>query len=431
MTKPYYIRPIRPTEIDKVAEMISTGYYDDIFFIWSVDNDDQRHKIVTDYYKIYLSAKGAVAHVAETPDGELIGAAVWLPHDVDAGIYDEIDKVAGEYAPQFRAVADKSHDSEPPVGAFYQLVGFVVPKELQGMGLGGALLKYHLDILDEKGIPTYLEASTPYFGRGVYGRFGYQQVGELMVFTKKAVLYPLWRSAGDVAAAIILSTAARLRDTGGGIPYNPCANPKHKHGDEHKTRLLQSAILFGGHKWLVLETRGDMSLLLSENVIELREYHDTFENVSWAETDIRRYLNTVFYNTFSPHEQAQIIETRLCNHNNPWFDVNSGADTIDKIFLLSLHEVISYFGNGQPPSPTGKYFIDDNFNTARKAVFADNLPCRWMLRTPGNLPYLVTTITNEGKIAITGDFVNRQSTDNFILGIRPALWVNIATQNLH
>jgi len=415
MTKPTYsIRPIRPAEIDKVAEMISTGYYDDIFFIWSVDDDNHRHKIVTDYYKIYISAEGAVAHVAETPGGELIGAAVWLPHDVDAGIYDEIDKVAGEYAPQFRAVADKSHDSEPPVGAFYQLVGFVVPKELQGMGLGGALLKYHLDILDEKGIPTYLEASTPYFGGGVYGRFGYQQVGELMVFTDKAVLYPLWRSAKDVAATL----ASCVNEEPIAPARTACDNP-------------QNTIPFGGHNWLVLETRGGMALLLSEKIIELRKYHNTFESTTWANSNIRRYLNTVFYNTFSPCEQAQIIETQLTGQSNPWFDVDGGAYTTDKIFLLSIHEVLNYFGNGQPPTPTGKYFIDDSANTTRKAVFADNSPCRWMLRTPGNLPYLVSTVTNEGKIAITGDFVNRQSTDNFILGIRPALWVNIATQNLH
>ena len=189
------IRKIKTEEIDNIASLISTGYHDDIFFKWVVEEDNDRHKIVTDYYKVYLNAKGCVAHVAEAPSKEIIGATVWLPHDVDASIYDEIDAAAGVYADRFRAVADKSHDNEPKDMSFYQLVGFVVAKEAQGQGIGTALLKYHLDELDKVGMPTYLEASTPYFGKGVYGKFGYKPFGELMVFSDTAVLYPLWRAA--------------------------------------------------------------------------------------------------------------------------------------------------------------------------------------------------------------------------------------------
>ena len=186
------IRSIKQEEINIVADLLSTEYYHDDFFIWSVESDEDRHKVVSDYYKVYLNAAGCVAHVAEC-DGDIVGASVWLPHDVDVSIYDDIDEVTGVYAAQFRAVADKSHESEPKGMPFYQLVGFGVVKKMQGAGIGGALLKYHLDILDEKGVPTYLEASTPYSGGGVYGKFEYQLVGELLVFAERAVLYPLWR----------------------------------------------------------------------------------------------------------------------------------------------------------------------------------------------------------------------------------------------
>ncbi|MCL2198989.1 MAG: GNAT family N-acetyltransferase [Defluviitaleaceae bacterium] len=189
----FFIRPIKPEEIDSVAAFISSGYFDDIFFHWTVDSDGDRHAVVTEYYKVYLRAVGCVAHVAESPSGAIVGATVWLPHNVDAAIYDEINHVVGKYAPRFQAVADMSHESEPP-GAFYQLVGFVVDKKARGRGIGKSLLKFHLDILDEKRIPTYLEASTPYvYGKGAYGKFGYKQCGELLVFTENAVLYPLYR----------------------------------------------------------------------------------------------------------------------------------------------------------------------------------------------------------------------------------------------
>ena len=380
----FTIRPINPQEIEKVAALLSTGYYHDDFFKWSVESDDERHKIVADYYSIYLKAVGCVAHVAETPDGSIIGATVWLPHDVDTSIYDEIDKAAGIYAPQFRAVCDNSHYSEPPMEPFYQLVGFVVLPKAQGMGIGGALLKYHLDILDKVGIPTYLEASTPYFGGGVYGRFGYQPVGELMVFAETAVLYPLWRPAAPPQEKL-------------------CQKANH----HPELRRLQ----FGNYNWLVLAERGNKILLLSENIISLQKYHDTFESVTWANSTARKYLNDTFYNTFKPEDQSRIVETELYDQN-----------TTDKIFLLSVEEVVTYLGNSGEPN-SNKFYIDDKLNSARKAVYTDSSPCRWSLRTSGNLPYLVATVTVEGKVAITGDFVNRPSSNLFNVGLRPAMWV--------
>jgi len=339
---------VEVSEINQVAHLISTGYYHDKFFKWSVDSDTDRHSIVADYYKVYLRAKGCVAYVVENQDKHVIGASVWLPHDVDTSIYDEIDRVVGEAnAPQFRAVADKSHLSEPPMSPFYQLVGFVILPEIQGQGVGAALLKHSLDKFDKMGIPTYLEASTPYFGGGVYGKFGYHQVGELMIFAETAVLYPLWRPAAKV--------------------------------------FENTTIHLGGYDWIVLEKRDNKMLLISEKVIHLEKYHDTFENISWCNSTAKHYLNTTF-------------KTRL------------DRQVIGDIFLLSVDEVMYYFGD----------------NNARKAVYLDGSPCRWALRTQGNMPYLVATVTIDGKISTTGDFVNRESSSHFKVGLRPAFWIDFS-----
>jgi len=192
----YTIKPTKIEERVEVAEFIAHGYFDDIFFRWVVPNDTDRLKIITDYYSAYLSVEGCVSHVARTNEGELVGATVWLPHDVDASVYEEIDKCAGIYQPNFQEVADKSHANEPTDWPFYQLVAVVTKKEKQGLGIGRALLKQQLDHLDEIGIGTYLEASTPYHGGGVYGKFGYQFWSELMNFADGIDLYPLYRPAG-------------------------------------------------------------------------------------------------------------------------------------------------------------------------------------------------------------------------------------------
>jgi len=264
-------------------------------------------------------------------------------------------------------------------------VAVVTAKEMQGKGIGAALLKYHLDILDELGISTYLEASTPYYGGGVYGKFGYQQAGELMVFTDTAVLYPLWRPA------------------------------------KKKPKVIN----FGGYNWQVLEIRDEAMLLLSEKIIELGKYHAVFENITWGKSDIRKYLNDSFYNRFNPNEKSQILEKEIINNCNPWYYSDGGDATKDKIFLLSVEEVVKYFGDsGQLKNPSSRFFIDDAFNDDRKAMLSDNSPSRWLLRTPGNSQNFVSAVTIDGRVLVTGDFVNRLSSELFNVGIRPAMWVS-------
>ncbi|MCL1936416.1 MAG: GNAT family N-acetyltransferase [Defluviitaleaceae bacterium] len=186
------IREIKSNEIEKVSSLISLGYFYDIFFKWCVSEDKDRYEIVKNYYKVYLNAKGCICNIAEK-DGEIVGATVWLPHNVENSIYDDIDIAVGKYARNFRLVAEKSHDNEPKDISFYQLVGFSVDKDLRGSGIGEKLLRYSLDSFDKIKIPTYLEASTPYYGKGVYGKFNYIPFGEIMVFTEEALLYPLYR----------------------------------------------------------------------------------------------------------------------------------------------------------------------------------------------------------------------------------------------
>lgn len=381
--KDFTIRPIKSTEIEKIADIISTAYYNDIFFKWTVPKDQDRHKIVKDYYKIYLNDVDCVAHIAESSSNDILGASVWLPHNVDISIYHKIDKAVGSNAIRFRSVADCSHYSEPPMSPFYQLVGLATIKEAQNKGIGTALLKYNLNLLDRKGIPTYLEASTPYYGKGVYGKFGYQPVGELMAFTESAVLHPLWRPASN-----------------------------------------KFQLDFGGHIWHVLERRNKNMLLLSENVIELGKYHNNFENITWSNSSVRQYLNTNFYNRFNISLQSQILKTKLSNNNNPWTGTNAGPRTLDNIFLLSIEEVLKYMGDsGQLKNAANKFFINDAFNEDRKALFIDNSPSRWFLRTPGNYQNFISVVTSDGKISVTGDFVNRSTTELFNIGIRPAMWI--------
>jgi hypothetical protein len=193
--------------------------------------------------------------------------------------------------------------------------------------------------------------------------------------------------------------------------------------DEHKEDKVMH---FGGYVWRVLDIQDDKALLLCEQVVEKQSYHEQYEPVTWADCTLRRYLNEHFYNNFNETDRRRILETRLPNSNNPWFGTNGGRDTTDRIFILSIDEVVKYLGDSgqcRNKNPESKYYINDKFNGVRTTRSSDDLPSSWWLRSPGNNPNFAACVTVEGRIAVSGDFVNRDYF--FVGGFRPAMWINI------
>lgn len=87
------------------------------------------------------------------------------------------------------------------------------------------------------------------------------------------------------------------------------------------------------------------ALILSEKVIEKRGYHSQETEITWETCDLRKYLNNEFYNSFSDSDREHIIEVVNNNNDNPWYGTSGGKPTTDRIFLLSIEEVVKYFGN--------------------------------------------------------------------------------------
>jgi len=85
----------------------------------------------------------------------------------------------------------------------------------------------------------------------------------------------------------------------------------------------------------VLDIRDKMALILIENLIEDKTYHNEWIDVTWETSDIRSWLNDEFYKSFSAAERARIQETAVINNDNPWTNSSGGNDTSDKIFLLT------------------------------------------------------------------------------------------------
>ena len=184
-----------------------------------------------------------------------------------------------------------------------------------------------------------------------------------------------------------------------------------------------SSIKFGGYDWRLLEAQNDKVLLLSESILEEKPYHSSFTEITWEQCTMRQYLNDELYNKFSQIDQNRIIRTNVINNKNPWYDTDGGNNTDDYLFLLSLEEIVQYFGDSGQLSnrpDANASWINDNFNNNRIAYYATGTPSFWWLRSPGDYGDGASGVGSSGNISIDGSNVN-----DSIGGARPALWLKL------
>jgi hypothetical protein len=180
---------------------------------------------------------------------------------------------------------------------------------------------------------------------------------------------------------------------------------------------------FGRHDWRALEMRDGMVLMITNTAIENNKmYHEANMDITWEHSDIRQYLNNEFYNGFTPNEKARIADTLVQNNDNPWYGTWGGNDTIDKVFLLSIEEVVRYFGDsGQLWSRPWEHdwIINDEFNWSRITghIFNPGGASYWWLRSPGYNSQFAAFVDFEGQIWVSGNVTESYES------IRPALWV--------
>jgi hypothetical protein len=237
--------------------------------------------------------------------------------------------------------------------------------------------------------------------------------------TTVAVSPSIEKAAAEKAAAEAAARAeaeAKARQTAEPI-QTPRSSPSGSKFD---------IIKFGKYDWLVLEMdkQNKKALILSDKVIERREYNDEDIDVTWKSCTLRGYLNRAFYNSFSTEDKRRIKKTRIINSGNPWFSTKGGGDTDDWIFLLSIGEVFKYFGDsGQLRNwIRNLYCIDDQYNTARIAHDVQGNAEGWWLRSPGDYLYHSAVVLQNGILDVRGCHVSDRYTYG---GIRPALWLKL------
>lgn len=194
-------------------------------------------------------------------------------------------------------------------------------------------------------------------------------------------------------------------------------------------------IVFGRYEWRILDIQNNTALIITENIIEQRAYHDAYKDITWEECSLRRYLNDEFYNKFTPADKSRIIPVINKNPDNQWYGSKGGADTRDYIFLLSLEEVTcQYFGDSRSklynPGKNQRYWFQrkDVNNSKRIAVNKNEKWYHWWwLRSPGRVNVKAVYIHPDGNIGIQGNNILKGNLAEGECkgGVRPALWLKL------
>ena len=93
-------------------------------------------------------------------------------------------------------------------------------------------------------------------------------------------------------------------------------------------------IIFDRYCWRILDIQDNMALIITDEVVELRAYHNTYKDTTWYDCETRRYLNSEFLNRFDENNQSRILLVTNKNMDNPWYGTKAGNESQDRIFLL-------------------------------------------------------------------------------------------------
>ena len=199
-------------------------------------------------------------------------------------------------------------------------------------------------------------------------------------------------------------------------------------------------------EWRVLDKNADGQLLvISEKVLEVKNYNEKYKEITWEDSTIRSWLNgyDASYNSdglnytggnfidtaFTAEEQAKIVASTVPAHKNPNYSTSPGNATIDKIFLLSIVEANEYFeNNASRQADATRYAVKQGVGVmgSESGNYSFNGSCTdvhcytyWWLRSPGDNSYSAANVNISGAVDTYGDYVD--SADH---GVRPALWLN-------
>jgi len=193
------VRRATADDVEAMAAQLARTFFDDPVTSHIFRNPARREAGLRAYFRTQMRADYLPFGGCYTTDG-YAGSAIWAPAGKPlltglAGILTMLPVlpyVASNFGTTLRLLnlVETKHPHEP----HWYLASLGTAVELQGKGVGSALLRPVLDHCDAEGIPCYLESSKE---RNVpfYRRHGFEVVEELALPDDGPPVWTMWREA--------------------------------------------------------------------------------------------------------------------------------------------------------------------------------------------------------------------------------------------
>lgn len=196
-------------------------------------------------------------------------------------------------------------------------------------------------------------------------------------------------------------------------------------------------------KWRVLENADGQLFLLSDQNLDVFQYHTDLESITWERSTMRSWLNgyDASHNTggdsgidytsdnfigtaFSAKEQAAIADTEVFNDDNPTNGTEGGNNTTDQIFLLSIAEAqnSSYFADNSSRIATNTAYVAGGGKIGSSYMNGVGEAGYWWLRSPGDLDHRAAGVSVDGGVGSYGFYVSFDS-----IAVRPAFNLDLTS----
>ena len=198
------VRKAGADDVGAMVEVLTRAFDDDPVINWFVRQDAGREDSFRRFFEVAVRALTLpLGEVYTTSD--VSGAALWAPPGTWQLGPDDVHALLPDFTAAFGddklerslegiAAMDAVHPQDPH---FYLLLLGVLP-ELQGHGVGSALLRAVLARCDEEGLPAYLEATSPR-NRSLYERHGFEVASTLTLPGGGPPVWLMWRAPQPVA----------------------------------------------------------------------------------------------------------------------------------------------------------------------------------------------------------------------------------------
>ena len=183
-----------------LSQVIADAFHDLAPSRWLIPDDTGRRKVFPGYFRLFVEHALASGVVHTTPARAAV--ALWLPvrengPDLPTAYQERLAAATGPWTYMFRAF-DAALDRHHPVGvAHHHFVLLAIRPDVQGRGIGTALLNaYHARLDHDLSLPAYLEASN-LRTRRIYLAHGYTDHGPAIRLPGGPSMYPMWRPPRD------------------------------------------------------------------------------------------------------------------------------------------------------------------------------------------------------------------------------------------